>query len=203
MEKSKLEILIDSVMDGTVGIENVWQMYGDSIRSTDNVASEPEALALVGLYFRYGTKLDIDGYFKDARDNYEGAYSAIEKYKKVISEDQYNHAIEVILHSLANVNCKLDNYKGALPYLKQLKTMFPRKDDYRHAYIDCLGSAIAKFTNPAYIVLAILFLLKIGESYILGSKYIPGWLVDAGWVLWIVMLIVQFGLPWMLKRFMK
>ena len=73
-----------------------------------------------------------------------------------VSADQYNHAMETILYSIANVNSKLDDYKGALPYLKQLKDMFPRKDDYRQAYIGCLGNTIAKYTNPVYIVIAIL-----------------------------------------------
>lgn len=203
MEKSKIEIIIDSVMDGTIGIEQVWQNYGDFIRNTDTVNSEPEALALTGLYFRYAVKLDGDGYSRDARDYYLEAYNTLEKWKKIVSADQYNHSIEIILYSIANVNSKLDDYKSALPYLKQLKNMFPRKDDYRNAYINCLGSAIAKYTNPAYIVIAILFLLKIGESYLLGTKFIPGWLVDVGWIIWIIMLIVQFGLPWMMKRFMK
>ena len=203
MEKSQLEIIIDSVMDGTIGIEQVWQTYGDQIRNTETVRSEPEALALIGLYYRYGAKLDSDGYQKDARDYYEGAYSALEKWKNILSADQYNHGVEAILYSLAAVNSKLEDYKGALPHLKKLKNMFPRKDEYRQAYIGCLGSAIAKYTNPIYIVIAILFLLKLGESYLLGTKYIPGWLVDAGWVIWIIMLIVQFGLPWIMKRFMK
>ena len=112
--------------------------------------------------------------------------------------------LRIIVPFINNPNITFfSDYKSALPYLKQLKNMFPRKDDYRNAYINCLGSAIAKYTNPAYIVIAILFLLKIGESYLLGTKFIPGWLVDVGWIIWIIMLIVQFGLPWMMKRFMK
>ena len=190
-------------MDGTIGIEQVWQTYGDQIRSTDKVSSEPEALALTGLYFRYAAKLDNDGYSKDARDYYKGAYDTIENWKHIISADQYNHAIETILYSIANVNSKLDDYKSALPYLKQLKNKFPRKDDYRLAYIGCLGTAIAKYTNPVYIIIAVLFLIKMGESYLFGTKFIPGWLIDVGWIIWIIMLIVQFGLPWMMKRFMK
>lgn len=151
MEKSKIEIIIDSVMDGTIGIEQVWQTYGDTIRNTKTVSSEAEVLALIGLYFRYGAKLEIDGYLKDAKEYYENAYQLIEKWKKHISDDQYNHAVEAVLHALANVNGKLEDYKSALPYLKQLKDLFPRKDDYRTAYINCLGSTIAKYTNPVYM----------------------------------------------------
>ena len=194
---------MDSVMDGTIGIEQVWQTYGDTIRGKNTVGSEPEALALTALYYRYAVKLDTDGYSKDAREYYKGAYDTLGKWKHIVSDDQYNHAMESILYSIANVNRKLDDYKGALPYLKQLKDMFPRKDDYRTAYIGCLASTIAKYTNPAYIAIAVLFLLKMGESYIFGTKYIPGWFVDAGWIIWIIMLIVQFGTPWIMKRFMK
>ena len=203
MEKSKLEIIIDSVMDGTIGIEQVWQNYGEYIRNVDQVSSEPEALAWVGLNYRYGVKLANDGYQRDALSYFEGSYSALEKWKSFLSQDQYNNAIEAVLQSVAGVNSKLENYKGALPYIKQLKSLFPRKDEYRIAYADCLGSAIAKFTNPAYIIIAILFLLKMGESYIFGTKFIPGWLVDVGWVIWIIMLIIQFGVPWIMKKFMK
>ena len=203
MEKSNIEIIIDSVMDGTIGIEQVWQTYGDTIRNTESVSSEAEVLALIGLYFRYGAKLEIDGYLKDAKEYYESAYQLIGKWKKHISDDQYNHAVEAVLHSLANVNGKLEDYKSALPYLKQLKDLFPRKDDYHTAYINCLGSTIAKYTNPVYIIIAIFFLIKMAEVYVFHTHYIPGWLIDTGWIIWIIMLIIQFGLPWVMKRLMK
>ena len=203
MEKSKIEIIMDSVMDGTIGIDQVWQNYGDTIRNTTDVNSEPEALALVGLYFRYGAKLEGDGYQKDAMRYFGDAHNSLERSKEIVSPEQYNHAMEAILYALANVNAKLENYKNALPYLKRLKNMFPRKDDYRTAYIGCLSSAIAKYTTPFYIVAGILFLFKMGEIYIFKTHFIPGWLVDTAWILWIVILIIQFGLPWIMKKFMK
>lgn len=81
--------------------------------------------------------------------------------------------------------------------------MFPRKDEYRLAYISGISTVIAKYTNPVYIVIALLFFAKMLEVYLFDSRVIPGWLVDVGWSVWIVMLIVQFGLPWVLKKFLK
>ena len=53
MEKSRLAVIIESVIDGTIGIEQVWQSYGNMIRGTEATNSEEEALALTGLYIRY------------------------------------------------------------------------------------------------------------------------------------------------------
>jgi diadenosine tetraphosphate (Ap4A) HIT family hydrolase len=43
----------------------------------------------------------------------------------------------------------------------------------------------------------------MGEIYLFHTHIIPGWLIDAGWVIWIIMLIIQFALPWVLKKLMK
>lgn len=54
MERSKIEVLMDSVMDGTVDIEQVWQTYGNQIRGTNKANTEREA----ALYLEkvYGVK---------------------------------------------------------------------------------------------------------------------------------------------------
>lgn len=54
MERSKIEVLMDSVMGGTVDIEQVWQTYGNQIRGTNKANTERETMALVALYFRFG-----------------------------------------------------------------------------------------------------------------------------------------------------
>lgn len=203
MDHSRIVIIADSVLDGTIGIDQVWQTYESEIRSTSNVSTEREALALTGLYYQYGAFLERDGYLKDAREIYKDGYRVLEGEKTKISQPQYEHAIETYLYSLARINRPLNDYKNALHYLKQLKELFPRKDEYREAYYGCLSSVIAKYTTPIYIIIAVLFLLKMGEIYIFKTHYIPGWLVDAGWVIWVAMLIVQFGLPWFMKKFKK
>lgn len=203
MDNARIVVIIESVKDGTIGIEQVWQTYGDLIRSTKNVETEREAVALTALYSRYGNYLANRGYFKDAIEYYERAINVLDAEKKVVSDKQYDGATETILYSLANVHAKLENYKDALPYLKQLKDRFPRKDKYRQAYIGCLRSLIAKFTMPIYIVLGLLFLIKIGEIHLFHTHYIPGWLIDVAWVIWIVALIVQFCVPWVMKKLMK
>lgn len=43
MERSKIEVLMDSVMDGTVDIEQVWQTYGNQIRGANKANTEREA----------------------------------------------------------------------------------------------------------------------------------------------------------------
>ena len=190
-------------MDGTIEIEQVWQTYGNQIRRVANVATEREALSLVGLYFRYGAYLEKEGYLKDAKSYCEENLNILNRERDVISDVQYNKSKETITYTLATICRQLDDYWSGLNLIKQLREMNPRKDEYRLAYIGCLGNVIAKYTNPIYIVICILFLLKMGEVYITHTHVIPGWLFDAGWILWIVMLTVQFGLPWILKKIMK
>ena len=203
MEKSRLAVIIESVIDGTIGIEQVWQSYGNMIRGTEATNSEEEALALTGLYIRYGAYLEKSGYLRDAKSYYEDGHNILNREKSQIAENHYTDWTESIIYALARINRELDDYKGAFLYIRELKKMFPRKEEYRQAYIGCLGSMIAKYTNPIYIVIAILFLLKMGEIYLFHTHIIPGWLIDAGWVIWIIMLIVQFALPWVLKKLMK
>ena len=42
MGKSRIMIFVESVVDGTIGIEQVWQTYGDEIRSTSNLSTEED-----------------------------------------------------------------------------------------------------------------------------------------------------------------
>lgn len=200
MEKSRLAVIIESVIDGTIGIEQVWQSYGNMIRGTETTGSEEEALALTGLYVRYGAYLEKSGYLRDAKQYYEDSLAILNREKERLSDNHFLDWTESIIYAMVRVNKELDEYKSAFMYIKQLKKMFPRKEEYRQAYIGCLVSMLAKYTNPVYIVIAILFLLKMGEIYLFHTHFIPGWLIDIGWVIWIAILIVQFSLPWILKK---
>ena len=203
MDNSRIVIIADSVLDGTVSIEQAWQSYGNLIQGTSNVSTEQEANALIGLHLRYGVYLDNKGYYKDAKAMYEKALDALANERKVMSEQSIKKASEAIIYRLAVVNREMDDYVGAFRQIKELRNMFPHNDEYKQAYIGCIGNIISKYTNPIYIIIAVLFLLRMGEIYLTHTHFIPGWLVDAGWILWICMLIVQFGLPWVLKKSMK
>jgi tetratricopeptide (TPR) repeat protein len=169
------------------------------IRRTETTGSEEETLALTGLYVRYGAYLEKTGYLRDAKQYYEDGLAILNREKDKLSDNHHIDWIEPIIYAIVRVNKELDEYKIAFMYIKQLKKMFPRKEEYRQAYIGCLVSMLAKYTNPVYIVIAILFLLKMGEIYLFHTHFIPGWLIDIGWVIWIAILIVQFSLPWILK----
>jgi hypothetical protein len=203
MEKSRLAILIESVMDGTVGIEQVWQSYGNLIRGTESTSSEEEAFALTGLYLRYGAYLEKNGYLSDARTYYEDGYNILNREKSHMAENHFNDATETFFCSLARINNQLDDNKQAFGYIKKLKQMFPRKEEYRLAYINSISTMISKFTTAVIIVVSIIFLVKLAEIYLFDSNFLPTWLVNIGWALWIVMLIIQFTLPWAMKKFMK
>ena len=203
MDNSRIVIIADSVLDGTVSIEQAWQSYGNLIQGTSNVSTEQEANALIGLHLRYGVHLDNKGYYKDAKAMYEKALDVLTNERKVMSEQSVQKASEAIIYRLAVVNREMDDYVGAFRQIKELRNMFPLNDEYKQAYIGCIGNIISKYTNPVYIIIAVLLLLRMGEIYLTHTHFIPGWLVDAGWILWICMLIVQFGLPWVLKKSMK
>lgn len=202
-QKSKIVVFAQSVLDGTIGIEQVWQTYGNMIRGTVGVNDAEEAMALTGLYIRYGQHLAENGYLKDAVPYFDDALGVLEREKGKMSQKQYEDAFEAIVSRRAQVTMHLDNHLDSLKDVKLLRQMFPRKDEYRLAYISGISTVIAKYTNPVYIVIALLFFAKMLEVYLFDSRVIPGWLVDVGWSVWIVMLIVQFGLPWVLKKFLK
>ena len=200
MEKSKIMILVESVIDGTISIGQVWQTYGNEIQNTKNVSTEEEVLALTELYLRYAGFLYNNGYLKDAESYYSEAAQILENKRDALSEDNYEKWIEIPLHSLAYLNSQSEQYMKALGYFKQLKNMFPGKDEYLQAYIACLRNVIAKCTTPIYIVIALIFLLDICESHFLDLHIIPDWVLDASWFIWVIAIIVQFGLPWVLKK---
>ena len=202
-QESKIVILAQSVLDGTIGIEQVWQTYGDMIRGTKEVHGADEAMALVCLYLRQGQHLSEEGYLKDGLPYMDDALGVLESVKSEMSQHQYEDAFEAIVSRRAQITMHLDNHLESLKDVKLLRQMFPRKDEYRLAYISGISTIIAKYTNPVYIVIALLFFAKMLEVYLFDSHVIPGWLVDVGWGIWIVMLIVQFGLPWVLKKFLK
>jgi len=202
-QKPRIVIIAQSVMDGTIGIEQVWQTYGNLIKSIKDVQSEEEAMALVGLYIRYAQHLAENGYLKDSMPYFDDALLVLDNVKSSMSRHQYEIAFEAIISRRAQTEMHLDQQIDALKDVKLLRQMFPRKDEYRLAYISGVSNVIAKYTNPAYIIIAILFVAKLLENYLFDTNVIPGWLIDIGWGLWIVMLIVQFGLPWIMKRFMK
>lgn len=203
MGKSRIMIFVESVVDGTIGVEQVWQTYGEEIRSTSNLSTEEDVLALTELYLRYANFLANNGYLKDAEVYYSDSLRILDNEKSKLSDDNFRSWSEVPLRCLASIYAQLEKYKEALPYLKQLKDMYPRKDEYRQDYYGCLRSAIAKYTTPIYIVIAIIFLLDIAESYFQDVQIIPDWLLDVSWSIWVVSIIVQFGLPWVMNKVMK
>ena len=121
MEKSQIVILIESVMDGTIDIEQVWQTYGNQIRGFTNVQTEREALSLAGLYFHYGAYLEKEGYLKDAKSYCEESLNILNREKSVVSEPQFNKSRETIIYSLATIHRQLDDYCGGLKCIKQLR----------------------------------------------------------------------------------
>lgn len=96
MEKSRLAIIIESVIDGTIGIEQVWQSYGNMICGTKTTSSEEEALALTGLYLRYGAYLEKNGYLSEAKKYYEDGLTVLNREKKQISSKHHDDWMESI-----------------------------------------------------------------------------------------------------------
>lgn len=47
-QKSRIMIVAQSELDGTIGIEQVWQTYGNLIRGTKEVQGAGEVMALIG-----------------------------------------------------------------------------------------------------------------------------------------------------------
>lgn len=198
--ESTIVIIAKSVMDSTVSIKQAWQTYGNLIRGAKDVQSDEEAMALIVLYLRQGVDLADNGYWKNSMSYLTDAYSTLEKVKDFLSESQYNNAFEAIIQRRAQVEMHLDNYVDAMKDIKMLKEKFPGKDEYQQVYIQGIGTVIAKYTNPVYFFIGVLFLVWLADMYIFQANIIPHWLVNAAWTVWLIMIVAQFGLPWIIRK---
>ena len=118
--QSPIVIIAHSVLDGTMGIEDVWEKYADEIRSTTEVNSYDETMSLSSLYYRQGVYLSNAGYIKDSLPYFNGALYYLEQGKSFVPEKQYEDFKEAILYQRVQVAYKSEDYTAAIKDLKIL-----------------------------------------------------------------------------------
>ena len=102
-----------------------------------------------------------------------------------------------------NVLARLERYNEALACLKELKVLCPAKDEYRLHYDNCYQAMINKKVYPCYVIVAVVWAICLIDGMLLDTDYIPGWVSDIGWYVWIILIVMQFVLPWVKRKLDK
>ncbi len=191
--------IVKPFLERKVGVEQVWREHGDEIRAIDEGKNADEVWALSIIYYNYGTYLENNGYKTESLKYIDGAIEFFVKGKHFITPNEYDDTIENMLQTKAFVLVSLEKFKEALAYFKILKERFPSKDTYRIHYHNCFQAMINKWINPIYVVIAICMAIYALVNWVINMSFFPGWLFDFYWYLWIVLLIVQFVVPWVVK----
>ena len=83
-----------------------------------------------------------------------------------------------------------------------LKTTFPEKDEFRIDYDNCFHALLNKSINPLYLLVMLFWAIYGIDHWLLDTNFLPSWTFNIGWCFWIVLVVIQFGFPW-IKRFSK
>lgn len=199
MEAINITEIVKPFLERKVGIEQIWREHEDEIRAIDEGKNADEVWALSIIYYNYGTYLDENGYKTESLKYIDEAIQLFVKGKHFITPKEYDDTIEKMLQTKAFVLVNLEKLKEALAYFKMLKERFPFKDTYRIHYHNCFQAMINKWVNPIYVVLAICMAVYAFVNWVLKPSFFPGWLFDICWYSWIVLLVAQFVVPWVVK----
>lgn len=203
MSSKNILEMVEPMLDGRISVKQLWDEYGAEIRSVEKGNSYDEVMSLTCAYHRYGIYLADKGYYKESLMYFDNAQAFLQKGHNFVPREQYEEFIEAILNYKANVLAKLENYKESLECFKMLKELCPAKDEYKINYDNCYQVMIHKMVYPCYAIVAILWAICAIDSWLLDTNYLPGWLVDLGWYLWIILIVIQFVLPWVKRKMNK
>ena len=62
---------------------------------------------------------------------------------------------------------------------------------------------INKKIYPCYAIVAVVWAICLIDGMLLDTDYIPGWVSDIGWYVWIILIVMQFVLPWVKRKLDK
>lgn len=199
MSSKNIVEIVRPMLEGHISAKQMWNEYGTEIRSIEKGTSYDEVMSLTCAYHRYGIYLADKGYYKESLPYWDKALEVLQKGHNYVLREQFEEFVEAILNYKANVLAKLENYKESLACFKMLKELCPAKDEYKINYDNCYQAMINKKVYPCYAIVAVLWAVCAIDSWLLNTDFLPGWLVDIGWYLWIILIVIQFVLPW-IKR---
>ena len=200
---SQLTQIWQPIHNGSESIETWWPRNEKYIESITHIDTDEEVMILSAAYFRYGMFLHNDGYSKQALSYVEKALNIIETYKGKLYEKQYKDSIETIWESKCVILYKLERYWDAYRIMNQLHSMKPQKDDYIIGRKNLFSASISKWANPLYIIFACIWGAMLLEQYVFKTHYIPSVIWTITWACWIVLLIIQFVIPFIWMKIKK
>lgn len=203
MSNKNIVELVRPMLDGRISIKQLWDEYESEIRAVEKGNSYDEVMSLTCAYHRYGIYLAEKGYFKDSLAYFDDALMVLTKGHNFVLREQFDEFQEAILNYKANVLAKLERYKESLECYKVLKELCPGKDEYAIYYDNCYQAMINKKVYPYYAIVAILWAVCAIDGWLLDTNYLPDWIADLGWYLWIILIVIQFVLPWVKRKFGK
>lgn len=191
--------IVNGLLEGHISIEQVWADYETDIRSVNSCNTYDEVMSLMCLYYRYGTYLANKGYYKDALPYLEKSLSVLISGMHLVPKETYNDFLEEILRYKSTVLYKLEKYKETLECLKILKKHFPERDEFKIDYDRCFQILLNKYINPFYLLIVLFWGIYSIDCWLLNTDILPRWTFDIGWYLWIILVVIQFVLPWIKK----
>ncbi len=203
MEANKLVIIMQSVMSGEVGIDLVWQQYRKELEEPTVATTYDEMMSLIAIHYQYATYLYNEGYTADALVYDNRALDILRQFEGKLEPVSYHKFLETILKHKAIVCNSLSNYKEGYKTLKELCEIEPRKDEYRIAKNNCFFGMVNKAIAPIYVIIIIIWAILTLQKWVLHVTILPSVLWEIGFWVWMVLLVIQFVVPFVAKHIRK
>ena len=199
MQNQHLLEIGHAMLHGSKNIEDWWKENAVFLSGIQSVSSAEEVAIWSSAYFNYGKYLLNKGYAKKAFGHVEKALAIIDNNKQLLG-DQYKDWSATIRETKSAVLFKIGKKWDAYKIMKQLHEEDMEKDDYKEALDNIFSACIWSFVWPCYAVIACLWLLSTLDKHTLHLGFFPAWMWDISWVIWMVLLAIQFVVPFVMKK---
>ena len=200
MSDINVKELCAPVFNGEERIEDWWKQNESIISSIKEVTTDEEVIIWSACYYHYGMYLQNENYSKQSLQYIDKAIDIIERNKGQLNEQVYEDSLETMLETKSNILLHLDEYWKAYKIMSTLCFMKPSKEDYAIERKSLLRLSISKFINPMWIVLVVLWAVMMCEALITHTEFIPHFMWDIGFVVWIILLFIQFVAPSVINK---
>lgn len=184
-------------------IQDIWHRFGNQILAAGYHVDPADIIPLSILHIKYAQRLSHDGYIKKAKPYYDSAINILQKNKNNISQDEYTIFIVEYLQQRAWALTQQGNHIQALKDIKGAREINPSMDKLIEIEYSVRQNAFNQVCTPIYGVVAIIWLLMLLESKLTHTNIIPAVMWEIGWVIWVILLVVQFAVPWIIKKVRK
>ena len=201
--QTRLKEIFEPLLSGSIRIDDWWKANEDYFNSISSVDNGEDAMIWSAGFYRYGMYLHNEGYSKKSVSYIDRAIEILEQNKSMFHENDFYESYETMLNSKAKVLFSLEKYWDAYKIMKNLCKINPAKDDYRLGKKNLLSASMSKICNPIFVVLACIWGIMLLEKYVFHTHFIPSVTWEITWIIWIVLLIVDFVVPYAIYKLGK